>query len=78
MNFKEEDINRLSNTELQELMKIIQDERTRRDNEARDKLINNFRKAFYDLQDAHILVKFYDVDWEDPVYLENWNGFEFC
>ena len=79
MNFKQEDFNYLSDAELQKLMDIIQKERTRRENEAREKLISNFQKAFYDLRDAHITIKFYDNEWEEnPVYLDNWDGFEFC
>lgn len=79
MNFKQEDFNYLSDAELQELMEIIQKKRTQRENEAREKLINNFQKAFYDLRDAHISIKFYGNKWEEyPIYLEDWDGFEFC
>ena len=76
MNFKKEDINRLSDAELQELMRITQAERIRRENEAREKLINNFRKAFYDLREANIVIQY--CDYEEDTYLEHWDNFEFC
>ena len=75
MNFKKEDVNRLSDTELDELMRIIQAERIRRENEAREKLISNFRKAFYDLRDANIIAQYSSYD--EDVYLEDWDRFEF-
>lgn len=70
------DFKKLSDAELQELVKIVLDERTRRENEAREKLINNFRDAFYDLKEAHIVIQY--CDYEDDVYLEDWKKFEFC
>ena len=75
MNFKNEDVNCLSDEELQKLMEIIQKERTRRENEAREKLINNFRKAFYDLREARIVIRYDDYD--EDTYLEDWDRFEF-
>ncbi len=75
MSFKQEDFNWLSDAELQELMELIQNERTRRENEAREKLISNFQKAFYDLRDAHIVIRYDDYD--EDFYLEDWDRFEF-
>ncbi len=76
MNFKKEDIYRLSDAELQELMKIIQTEHTRRENEAREKLISNFQKAFYNLREACIAIQYSSYD--EDIYLEDWTRFEFC
>lgn len=76
MNFKKEDVYRLSDAELQELMKIIQTERTRHENEAREKLISNFQKAFYNLREADIVIQY--SSYNEDFYLEDWTRFEFC
>lgn len=73
------EIKSLNNEELNALAVLVQNERTRRENETREKLIANFQKAYFDLRDEHISIKFYDNEWEEnPVYLDGWDGFEFC
>lgn len=73
------DVKSLNDEDLNALAALVQTERTRRENEARDKLIANFQKAYFDLRDAHVSIKFYDNEWEEnPVYLDGWDGFEFC
>lgn len=73
------DVKSLNDEDLNALAVLVQNERTRRENEARDKLIANFQKAFFDLRDAHVSIEFYDNEWEEnPVYLDGWDGFEFC
>lgn len=73
------DVKSLNDEDLSALAALVQNERTRRENEVRNKLIANFQKAWRELKEAHIVIQYYESDYEDcPTYLEDWDNFDFC
>lgn len=72
----EELIKGFTDEELYQLHAQIKAEEERRRREYKSKMIEDFRKAWLTLKDAHIYVKYSD-SYVDPMYLTNWDGFEF-
>lgn len=72
----EEQIKSFTDEELRELCATIEAEEMRRRRENRSKLIEDFRSAYYALDEAGIYVR-YGEEWEDGVYLTKWDEFEF-
>jgi len=69
------DVTTLTEEELGKLYRSIVDEHTRRDNEKRAKLMENFKNAFYALQDAGVEITYTDVD--DNILPLCWDNFIF-
>lgn len=72
----EEQIKSFTDEELRELCATIEAEEMRRRRMNRSKLIEDFRSAYYALDNAGIYIKYSD-SYEDPIYLTHWDGFEF-
>ena len=72
----EELIKGFTDEELRRLCAQIEAEEMRRRRANRSKLIEDFRSAYYALDDAGIYIKYTD-GWEDGVYLSKWDDFEF-
>jgi len=70
----------LTDAELANLRDAINTEVTRRENQRREKLIEDFHEAWYKLREARIEVKYYEDDWDDGNYtrLSEWDSFDFC
>ena len=65
------DFNDLSDKDLDELMRDVQQERDRRANARKEKLIDAFRKAFDDLKEAGL-----DISCHDS-YVSDFDNFDF-
>jgi hypothetical protein len=72
----EQMLRQFTDEELYRLSADVAKEEERRRREYKSKMIEDFRKAWLALKDAHIYVKYSD-SYEDPMYLANWDGFEF-
>lgn len=72
----EELIKGFTDEELYRFHAQIEAEEERRRREYKSKLIEDFRKAWLALKDVNIYIK-YSNSYEDPMYLTNWDGFEF-
>lgn len=55
----------------------VREEKDRRYAEKRRELIEQFKTAFFALRDAGIRPTYCEEDWEDPIYLLDWDGFDF-
>lgn len=72
------DLRESSTGSLELIKRRIDEELTRRKNEERQHLINEFQKAWADLKDAHIRITYYCDEYEDDyTYLDDWDGFSF-
>lgn len=69
----------LTDAELVNLREAINVEVSRRENQRREKLIENFREAWYRLREAKIEVRYYEDGWDDDNYtrLSGWDSFDF-
>lgn len=68
----------LTDAELANLRNEINTEISRRENQRKAKLIEDFREAWYRLREANIGVKYYKDDWDDNyTYLSEWDSFDF-
>ncbi len=72
----EEQIRSLTDKELREICAAIEAEEMRRRRANRSKLIEDFRNAYYALDEAGIYIR-YGEGWGDGVYLSKWDDFEF-
>lgn len=72
----EQMLRQFTDEELFRLLNDVTREEERRRREYKSKLIEDFRKAWIALKDANIYIKYSD-SYEDPMYLTNWDGFEF-
>ena len=71
-NFKEEDIHKYTETELINVIQVIENELEERVRTKRAKLIDNFEKAFIELRENNIYVYFEDSDCvTDPIELDS-------
>lgn len=64
-------------TELTRFIQMANAELTRRRNEERQHLINEFQKAWANLKDAHIRITYCDQYEDDITYLDDWDDFNF-
>ena len=71
------DLRDSSTASLEGIKKRIEEELQRRRNLERQHLINEFQKAWGDLREAHINVTYCEEYDECPVYLNEWDGFNF-
>lgn len=71
------DLRESSTGSLELIKRRIDEELTRRRNEERQHLINEFQKAWADLKDAHIRVTYCEEYDDDIAYLDDWDGFSF-
>ena len=68
----------LTDAELTNLRDAINTEVSRRENQRREKLIKDFREAWYRLREAKIEVKYYEDSWNDDyTRLSEWDSFDF-
>ena len=63
--------------DLARIKKRIDEELTRRNNEERERLIANFRKAWDGLKDAGIRISYCEEYEDDIAHLDYWDGFDF-
>lgn len=73
-------VNEMKDLPAAELIRFVQmanAELTRRRNEERQHLINEFQKAWADLKDAGIRVTYSEEYVDDIAYLDHWDGFSF-
>ena len=69
----------LTDAELANLRDAINVEVSRRENQRREKLIEDFREVWYRLREEKIEVKYYEDSWDDDgTRLSEWDNFEFC
>ncbi len=67
----------LPTAELTRFVQMADAELTRRRNEERQHLINEFQKAWADLKDAHIRITYCEEYDDDTAYFDDWDGFSF-
>lgn len=69
----------MTDKELQTAINAYYEEQQRRKRVKREKLIDNFRQAFFELRNVGITPKYYEEPdgLSSAVYLEDWEGFEF-
>lgn len=68
----------MTDGEIVAAINIFCEEQQRRRRVRRQKLIDNFRQAFFELRNVGITPKYYEEPGlSSAVYLEDWEGFEF-
>lgn len=68
----------MSDGELQTCLRRINEEINRREATKRQKLIDNFKEAFYALREARVYIKYYEDEYHDDyTSLTDWDGFDF-
>ena len=72
-----ENLKELTMGSLVSMKALIEQEISRRKNEQRTLLINNFKEAFFALKEANILIDYYEDNYTDPALLRDWDGFQF-
>lgn len=76
--FSVNDLHETSRTDLEAILKEINGELQRRRNAEREKLIEDFKKAFYAVKDAGIDIRYLDeYEYEQDTYLRDWDCFSF-
>ena len=76
VNITVEDIQQISDENLQDLIDTCIEEKTRRNRLARVKLIEDFHKAWNALKTARINIRYYTDD-EEYTRLTDWDEFDF-
>ena len=71
------DLRESSTASLETIKKRIDEELQRRRNLERQRLINGFQEAWYNLKEAHIRVSYCEECDDDIAYLDDWDGFSF-
>ena len=73
-----ENMQKISDENLEELLRVCTEEKDRRYKLARIKLIEDFHNAWNALQSARIGIKYYEEDYDDNyMRLDRWDGFDF-
>ena len=68
----------MSDGELQTILRRVNEEITRRERTKRQKLIDNFKEAFYALREAKVCIQYYEDDYgDDYTRLTDWDNFDF-
>ena len=68
----------LTDAELINLRDEVNTEISRRENQRKEKLIEDFHEAWYRLREARIEVKYYEDNWDDNyTRLSEWDCFDF-
>ena len=68
----------MSDGELQTCLRRITEEINRRERQKRQKLIDNFKEAFYALHGAGVCIKYYENDYgDDYTTIIDWDNFDF-
>lgn len=77
MNFFEKPISVMSDEEIQNAIKIYQEEQDRRKKIQRENAINEFHNAFTKLRELGVFPRYDDPDSLEGYYLEDWDNFTF-
>jgi hypothetical protein len=67
----------MTDGEIVAAINIFCEEQQRRKRVRRQKLIDNFRQAFFELRNVGIIPKYYEDSECSAVYVEDWDNFEF-